>query len=361
MKRQIAQILTAIIMILVFFGGVCCLGYVSRNTDGEWFKVLNVFAWHWKDAPQRIGTAFALNSDGETLYADGSYPMPENMVITAQAPTGSDETPTCGAVFKADKAEYEFTVQWRNASSDWATGKTTDGYVTLEKVYGETVFGIGALPEKKDRFYLSYKQPFGEPMEITAKTKDGQVKKMQVECLRRLNCDVSKTAVGGSDVDDEANLEIKVDYGAGTVNGVATVKSVYLSLDCEFMDKVKSYLTFDIAFKGYKFSPCANAEYLEVDSGKYFVIADGTLKYEMFISGFAEQSQEVKDAIYFAWYKAYTTFGSYSNLLVDFEISYTYGGAEAYKLAESDIVGSAVTGDLYGNGLQPNELNKHVW
>ncbi len=235
-------------------------------------------------------------------------------------------------------ADFNFTYSFENSNSAWANGKQVANYIGMQQSYDSEIQG--------GQVRLRLKEAFVEPIIVKA-TLEGSDAFATCKVIYLQRTDIDTVSLGGSDATDEANIECAVSYGTGTVKGDVTLKSAMLTLDGSFIDKVKNYLNFDVTFKAYKFDSTSKVE----ASDKYITVTDGTLQYSMFISGFDSLTQSQKDAVYYAWDKAYTAYGSNNNIYIDIALDFGYKGNVIYTTDKMDELGGAFSGYLYASEL----------
>ena len=342
MNKKTLRGLTAI-GIAIAFGVV-----IAAAVGSSRFTNRNVLTWFnsWgkgtanTDAPnadfEQVKT-YAVTGDGEKLSDNGVYEMPKSMTIISNFTSAENPSFELTLGVKSDVA-VNFVCFFEDPTSAWASGKGISDYASIKQT-------------DKSKARLTIKAAFGEPVIIRA-TAGSEPTSCKIDWLQNVRT-AGEITLGGSDATDEANIEATVIYGLGTVRGRAELASALLTLDGEFIDRVNQYLSFDIRFTGYGYD-AVNAT-VEL-SDRYLVITDGELNYGMFIKDFDELAQGQKDAIYFAWNKAYLDMKSRNNVLIDVSVNYNYCGDTITRITESDIPGGAFTGDLRWSEIKTDKL-----
>lgn len=123
----------------------------------------------------------------------------------------------------------DIVARWKNAQSEWASGKSVSDYLIINQTSDGSLTATGTVL-----------QAFSEPIEITA-TLRGQEEitaKAQVDYVGTLNMNLNND--GASDVTDDVEIDIK-----GIFNGTLTpdlTDSVVVILDIgSIADRVKNY------------------------------------------------------------------------------------------------------------------------
>lgn len=68
MTKAKLKIISGVLALAVVAGGVCSLGYASRNEDGKWFGNGNLSNWHWSD---KTSDGESNNVTGNTVIGEG--------------------------------------------------------------------------------------------------------------------------------------------------------------------------------------------------------------------------------------------------------------------------------------------------
>lgn len=125
-RSKILTGLTSLFLVVILAAGVCCTGFASRNESGAWFgNFKNLSSWHWKDdgGKQSDETgeprAVAVSSNGETLYAGGTYAISDSITFFA-----SDERAQSKKASRASVAGIETDVLVETSGSDAAISVT---------------------------------------------------------------------------------------------------------------------------------------------------------------------------------------------------------------------------------------------
>lgn len=170
--------ISALIIASILAAGVCCVGFVSRNDNGKWFKNGNLTTWHWSDKPNEKSADDKPGGDtGDTEYTGGAVIgnisgegislYTEKLPRSAYAANGvasyADSAYILSAIIEPNQSYYQcatWSVAWVNPDSAWAQGKTVTDYVTLSS-YGGT-YNADSLTTAVECL-----QAFGEQIKIT--------------------------------------------------------------------------------------------------------------------------------------------------------------------------------------------------
>lgn len=153
------KIVAGALALAVAAGSVCLLGYISRDTNGNWFG-----SWTNNGLTDGNGNGGGpVISDGESsgmvlaataiplsAYEEyGVSPLAEQAYTLSVTYTPADTT----------IQDTTYTIAFENPSSTWATGKTVTDYATI------TQSSAGSLDA-----VLEILQPFGERIIVTAQS-----------------------------------------------------------------------------------------------------------------------------------------------------------------------------------------------
>lgn len=324
----------------------------------------------------------AISDVGEKLYDGGTYAMPKAMTIVAEAPVESNYAPDGEFTITATtdneyiNGNFDFTCYFMDDSDDWTDGKEASECIEITP--------ISAASAK-----VKLLAPFGAPIEIKAQLiGSASSATCRVDYLKKY--ELIKTyfsEVKGSYDNDYGspdrftNLPLDFgDYGklitatwyrhgSGTVMSKLIIRDCTLRLKSEFVESFKSYLKFDITVKDLNVQATADSyNYRDFGDdlsyqieGYEFVFE--TLEYSMFIENFNSFNEHQKQAIYYAWYAAFTNLDTANNIEMQINhIQLLYLDTvinEAYQVNHDNLIGrAAISGARYGENAVPDvELN----
>ena len=264
--------------------------------------------------------------------------------VSAQADTAYNLTASITPASATDK-NCDWTVAWKNANSEWATGKTVTDYVTV------TATSDGALTA-----VVECKQAFGEQVIVSVVSRDNTQKnaKCTVDYLKRITSATSSISVSSANeiaIGKATNFSLNVNYSVGTVSSSNTY-TYNLKFTDEFRNAVMSNSTFQTACMVSgdvnKRSYIKTSIPLTVNGGK-FTLGNG----ENLFFAYATNSS-AKDAFYtYANNAFYQTISSFSGTfgVIEVEIVSTYGSISETKTVSVNVnkidvsaVKTAVTG-----------------
>ena len=176
-----AKGIVAILLAGVLAAGVCCTGYASRGDDGKWFKNGDLKTWHWKDKDkepdvptpptggdeEETGGLVVGESEGNGVEVCSAI-LPRAAYaangVSEQAESAYVLTATVGSDNYGENTGVNWSVEWKNPDSEWATGKTVTDYVTV------TPSGNGYMESKTAT--LACLAPFGEEIFVIASLRE---------------------------------------------------------------------------------------------------------------------------------------------------------------------------------------------
>lgn len=300
-------------------------------------------------------TIAAISNEGDVFYDGGTYAMPAAMTIVAEAPKAGSYSPKGEVTLTATvsneyiKGLFDFTCYFVDESDSWAKGKDAGDYISI-------------TPVSHNQAKVALLAAFGSPIEIKAQLiNTDSYATCRVDYLQRIES--HKLGLVGSDVSDSLGLELNVTFGIGTVKGDLNYNSGSISILDAFQDAVKSYLSFDIAFKSLVLNKS------EIQTGThesgYFNFEVDAPGYAAFILDFNNYDKQHKEAIYYAWYTAWNTTFSKSpygyNTLLDIDVTYSYLENRVGSVIESAYVDGYISGEYYGAEISPDiELNPGI-
>ena len=241
---------------------ICCLGFVSRNDEGKWFKNGNLSTWHWSDKSpaDNDGNGEDKDPSDDKLVNSGenkgiflrasriSSEQYEDYGIDEQANTAYNITATVNE--DAGDKSVVGSVSWKDNASSWATGKNIADYVTLNQT---VQYGL--------EFTLTVKQPFGEPVMIkVASCADGGIYgTAQVDHLKELELFTATlnpsygSDLGRVNVGDKMNtVEITPKFGVGTIQGTISNYKTTFTTNGFFRSELQEKLNVGPGTSGYR-------------------------------------------------------------------------------------------------------------
>lgn len=246
----------------VLVAGICCLGFVSRNDEGKWFKNGNLSTWHWSDKSPADNDG---NGEDKDPSDDKLVNSGENKGILLRASRISSEQYEDYGIDEKANTAYNITatvnedagdksvvgsVSWKDNASSWATGKNIADYVTLNQT---VQYGL--------EFTLTVKQPFGEPVMIkVASCVDGGIYgTAQVDHLKELELFTATlnpsygSDLGRVNVGDKMNtVEITPKFGVGTIQGTISNYKTTFTTNGFFRSELQEKLNVGLGTSGYR-------------------------------------------------------------------------------------------------------------
>ena len=261
-NNKILSAFMSLVLAGVLVAVICCLGFVSRNDEGKWFKNGNLSTWHWSDKSpaDNDGNGEDKDPSDDKLVNSGenkgiflrasriSSEQYEDYGIDEQANTAYNITATVNE--DAGDKSVVGSVSWKDNASSWATGKNIADYVTLNQT---VQYGL--------EFTLTVKQPFGEPVMIkVASCADGGIYgTAQVDHLKELELFTATlnpsygSDLGRVNVGDKMNtVEITPKFGVGTIQGTISNYKTTFTTNGFFRSELQEKLNVGPGTSGYR-------------------------------------------------------------------------------------------------------------
>ncbi|MDE6597983.1 MAG: hypothetical protein K2K60_05040 [Clostridia bacterium] len=365
-KAGIGRVVVVLLVILFIAGAVCAAGFGSKSDNNKWFKNGDITTWFnsWGkgsaasgSGDSSTGAVLAIGSEGEKLTDGSTYAMGRGLTyFTARDYTNNQEYAPEGEItltatlsneyIKA--GAFDWSVKFANGSSEWAQGKVANYFVSVTPVEGNS-----------SQAKLKYLAPFAEQIEVTATLRGSSSSDTcTVDCLKPAT--IKEPFLCFSDFYDWLEMEADAELGSGTVTGDFVLRYAAINMTDNFIGALKNYLTFDIEVTYFSLTnqPFAlNGNYLATTNHE-------NLTYAMLIKNFDNYDQAHKEAIYYAWYRAYQN--ERYNVTANICIDYIFQGVTVSSGVESDYGGTGYTpfgisGSCYGADVSPSvTLNKNV-
>ncbi len=194
-------------------------------------------------------TAEVTDGAGNEILTDGiAQAMPERMIFGARALSAISsvsETSTQVTLtatinpLNADNRAVDWSVAWKNAASEWASGKNVSDYMTV------TPASDGALTAT-----VNCKKPFGEQIKITVASRDNQAATAHCDCdyVKRvteiqaeLKEGTTATETVKLGVDQLYTVGYTPVYGEGTVSPTIQLEGCSMVMTDDFLSTVQAY------------------------------------------------------------------------------------------------------------------------
>lgn len=349
-KRSLGQRVAAVVAVLLVLAVV---GLGSAWATG-WAITGEVNPSNWKNTAEATEPrTVAVTNDGQALTNGCTYDMPAGFTFlsarsvsseTLEYVAGGEITLTAELSNEYINGKFDWSADFANSSSAWAQGKVASYYVGLEPIDGGR------------QVKLNYLAPFSEQIILTATLQGTESSaSCTIDCLFRIKSVQPST---GWHFTDYVCLGVTPKYvDNGTVKGELTFHSIYASIDESFQNKVKSFLNFDIDFKGYYANSFDNSVY-DSDENGFYLDTNVEITPTLFIKNYETYDEEHQNAICYAWYAANKATNNSNNATYDFAVDYNYNGQFVEKLEESEI-GCCVNAIQYRDLAPSVTLNKN--
>lgn len=289
------------------------------------------------EEPEAASWGTVYDEAGNELNDEDTYAL-TNFAFASKYSTPMSLELTNPSVTLSASTSFEYNV----LAVDWAV--TYNNGADASDVVTVTPYRDGSLTATVECI-----QAFDEQLTLTVTVRGVSNAKatVTIDYIQRIE-GLEEFSLGATDIDDNSGYEISPTFGKGTVKGSLHNVSVLYNLSEDFKTALNGYLTFNVEFTG--FNDTSAIELIEYNGGHVYV--GEPFNYSHFIKDFEQYDGEHKEAIYLAWYLAYSDVRD--NVLVDVTIALHYNGAVFQTYTESDIIGGYITGDLYGSELSPN-------
>ncbi|MCH5146524.1 MAG: hypothetical protein J1F61_00790 [Clostridiales bacterium] len=339
----------------------------------------------------------AISDNGEKMYAGGTYAMPDQLTIVAQAPKAGEYSSAGEFVLSVSapgapiNSKYNFTLSFMDVK-DLGWDYLSSDYNPLNSKSTDPSDYINITPLSSNTVKVNYLCKFPLPIEIKAQALGssdyatcrvdcavlfqppmhvyfGEATGKQIPYYLEQKSDFDILPL---DFDDTGKIGLYINYYRpnGTVASGAVIRDCTLKLTSEFIARLKSYLRFDISIKDYNSKASVESNHYRDfgDDGSSKIDAYefecGKLDYSMFIENFNSFSKQQKQSVYYAWYAAFTNSGEASNLEIQLNrVQITYSGVVLYDYDSSVISNfrtnirfAAISGKRYGENLILEEV-----
>lgn len=347
--RVVAAVLCILLLAVAALGGAWGTGYAltGEANPANWksFKPSGATATH---------TTVAVSSDGQLMENGKAYEMPAGFTLlsarsfsseTTEYVAGGEITLTAGLSNEYINGKFDWSADWANPDAEWAQGKVATYYVALEP------------SEDGKEVTVNYLEPFSEQIIIIATLQGSDSSdSCTIDCL--YDVDIKQVNANGY-FEDYVCCDIFTTFGAvGTVKGDVNFKSVGVSIDIDFQERVKNFLNFDIKFKRYTGTGFAESE-ISYDETGITLDSNTQITPALYIDGFDELDEEHQTAIKYAWYAANKATGNGYNSMLDVECNYNYSGTYIRAVENMEIV-FLVSAQQYSDLAPSVTLNKNV-
>lgn len=328
MTKNLKAILIVIAAALIFVIAVGLIIHFARTDKGGDTEIENIAA-QVDECVLRESIAFC----GDNTSANSVKPMS----LSTYADTANEEQVVSGnsttltlkltssvlseVMLEKVNVPVTWEVEFVNADSTWASGKSVTDYVTVtpKSDFTRTVT-------------ITNKAPFGEQIRLTATLDNDSSKTAScfIDYVKRFSGGLQRLYFA-SDFGDEENVSgiTYMDEVIGTVTGELNAYGTYIELDSGFIDLVQSYLKFDVQLHSYSFPSQGGTTFISYHTTyKYYtfevtaaneqgnaIICD----YSHFILNWDSLTEAQKTAVKYAWWTAYQEYGD--NIDIDLIIA----------------------------------------
>lgn len=381
MVKKLFKLLMGLLVVVLVVGIIVGVVYCGKDKSPK------------PDSDTDSGTIAAISDKGVKIYAGGTYSMPEQLTIVADAPK-PDEYSSVGefilTVSFSDatvNSVYDFTLSFMDVEDLGWYDYLRPGFEESEKFKDPSNY-IHLTPMSSNTVKVNFLKQFCLPIEINA-----QVLGSRAHVTCRVDCisldqynnlpEMVKSYFGeltGKQYpyymmqESDCNTA-PLDFGNtgkfgsisyynhlnGTVAPAFLIRDCTLALKPEFVTRLISHLKFDISFKAHNVKASISSSYYRDlgDDGSYKIDAYefeiGILDYSMFIENYKNFNTQQKHAIYQAWYAAFQESDNADNIEIQInQAQIVYSGVvlKEYSTYIDNFISTmyaSVSGERYGN------------
>lgn len=301
----------------------------------------------------------AISNDGSKMLDGEAYTMPSGFAFlstrSATKPNeyaaGGEVTISASTSNEFINGKYDWSLKFNNPNSEWAKGKTPDFFIDLDPT------------EDGRQCKVKYLAKFSEQIILTATLQGSESSdSCTIDCVRDLETGDYNWGLGHEcDFNESLYIVQHLNWGEGTIYGDLDLISLEVNLTEDWKDCFRNFLNFSVTFKTCDLAKVEGTyldkDYLAQTGDARVVINGGDWTYSNFIEGFDDYDKDHKDAIYYAWYKAWQE--EQTNINWDSSYSCTYAGATVKTVSKSGY--GEITGAACGKDVTPSvTLNKNV-
>ncbi len=347
-KHIVGLVALLLVAVLVIVWAIGSNGF-KENNPAKWFG-------GWGQAKPAENELIAVSSDGEAMYAGGTYEMPEGIVYLA---TPKEYAPS-GEIAVTASLSNEYI----NAEYDWSVSAPAGSTLNANDYITVTPDANGSATAKIKFIRKSNKQL---TVKATLRGSDASAT-CTVDFVYSYLFE-EEPYFGEADIDYDIEFTVKMNKTCqGTIALNPEITTLKFELIPEFQDAVRHYVTFDVDFKSYEHEERSYLEYIdEEDSEGYqtaFYSASFVVSYSMFIDGWSDYDEAQQQAIQYAWWTAYKEINeanvNYVNVNA-YVYATTYYDGHVVDRSECLDLPYRITGENYGTRVKPSvTLNQNV-
>ncbi len=349
-KLKTVLIVVSAILVLALVCGLLAHTFIKRKPDNSGATDIPV---------QTAGKVY--DGEGNELENGETYAMPTSMVFSTlySEPLASQ--------LKLAPASVNVTVShnfpFNNIKIDWAAlyADGTDASSAIKV----TPTADGSTTAKVECLTA-----FSQPITLKASLRGDSENKAtcSIDYVKRFT-GFQTYNMTGTDFEDSAGVDFYATFSQGTILPEVYLDFVTFYLKDDFIDAVKSYLTFDVELTSYSMRNIKGS--ISTYNDRYIVTCEpgGGYNWAWFVNGFNNFDEEHKKAIYYAWHHAWldrSESNRYSMLTVDTSVSGMYKGNSFGNVTETDYIGGGnchmyLSGEQNGGDLTPSlSLNTSI-
>ena len=339
-NKRIATIKTvvAIILVLALLAGIIgAIVALTKNNQGDELQIAeqenNYKAGAFVTESTVNGAALMVSA-----FSADSLSVGESVAQGSTASVSVTYSPSY-----LTNVEFDYELAFENPSSVWASGKSVSDYMTFTPSSDGATTGT-----------LTCKKAFGEPIILTATSRDENSVSGSCTLGYIARPTIDSVYFCPSDFGDAGEIEVGYTLGDGTHKGTFSATG-YIALDSNFVNDVEEQLDFDIQTRGCSFTT------LNVYDDEYFYIqynGGAELTWDLLISNFNSLSSSQKEQLYYTWFQTWwNSYRNDNNILLDYNIKYSYNGDVIFSEAESDLPEGYLNGDVDGSSIELDNVN----